>query len=98
MKLTQTILGFSLLLSSGLLSAETASHPPTAVTGPSNDQCQSEVLKFERVIGFIRESQGNRAAAEVKEKMLPAKTETDILNREGYCGLAKYLRDKKLVS
>ncbi len=98
MKLTQTILGFSLLLSSGLLSAETASHPPTAATGPSTDQCQSEVLKFERVIGFIRESQGNRAAAEVKEKMLPAKTETDILNREGYCGLAKYLRDKKLVS
>jgi hypothetical protein len=28
---------------------------------------------------------------------LPAKTENDILFKDGYCGLAAYLREKKLT-
>jgi hypothetical protein len=60
--------------------------------------CLNEVSKFEQTIGFIRQSQGNRAAADLKERLLPAKMETDILMKDGYCGLAKYLREKKLLN
>lgn len=61
-----------------------------------NDPCKSAVSKFEQTIGFIRQSQGNKAAAELKEKLLPAKVENDILFKDGYCGLAAYLKEKKL--
>ena len=54
------------------------------------------IQKFQ-TIGFIRQTQGNQAAAELKEKLLPAKTENDILFKDGYCGLATYLREKKLT-
>jgi len=60
------------------------------------DPCRMEVSKFERAIGFIRQNQGNQAATELKEKLLPAKLENEILMKDGYCGLAKYIRDKKL--
>jgi hypothetical protein len=64
------------------------------VTG--NDPCRASVSRFEQTIGFIRENQGTQAAQELKERLLPAKLESDILFREGYCGLAKYLKEKKL--
>ncbi len=60
------------------------------------DPCRAEVSKFEQAIGFVRQSQGTQAAAELKEKLLPAKVENDILFKEGYCGLARYIREKKL--
>ena len=60
------------------------------------DPCRAEVSKFEQAIGFVRQTQGNQAATELKEKLLPAKLESEILFKDGYCGLAKYLRDKKL--
>ena len=60
------------------------------------DPCRVEVSKFEQAIGFIRQTQGNQAATELKEKLLPAKVENEILFKEGYCGLAKYIREKKL--
>jgi len=60
------------------------------------DACRAEVSKFEQAIGFVRQNQGNQAAMELKERLLPAKLESEILFQEGYCGLAKYLRDKKL--
>jgi hypothetical protein len=62
----------------------------------ANDPCRAEVAKFERAIGFIRQNQGNQAAQALKEKLLPAKVENEILMSEGYCGLAKYIKDKKL--
>ena len=61
------------------------------------DPCRVSVVKFEETIGFIRNSQGVKAAAELKEKLLPAKLENDILFKDGYCGLASYLREKKLT-
>lgn len=61
------------------------------------DPCRAEVSRFEQVIGFVRQNQGERAARELKEKLLPAQVEQKILFTEGYCGLAKYLRDKKLT-
>ena len=60
------------------------------------DPCKSEVAKFEEAIGFIRQHQGVEAAGVLKEKLLPAKVEAELLATEGYCGLAKYIRDKKL--
>jgi hypothetical protein len=58
--------------------------------------CKTEVVKFEEAIGLIRQVQGNEAAAKLKEKLLPAKTEAQLLATEGYCGVAKYIRDHKL--
>ena len=55
------------------------------------------MLQFERAIGTVRQLQGNQAAADLKEKLLPAATERQLLNTEGYCGLSKYLNDKKLL-
>ncbi|MCJ0762204.1 hypothetical protein [Variovorax terrae] len=62
----------------------------------SEAQCRSEVSRFEQAIGFVRQTSGNAAAAQLKEKLLPAKLEGDILAQGGYCGLARHLRDKKL--
>jgi hypothetical protein len=60
------------------------------------DPCRAEVAKFEQAIGFVRQNQGSQAAQELKEKLLPAKLENDILFKDGYCGLARYLRERKL--
>ena len=70
----------------------------TVTTADMNaqDPCRAEVSKFEQAIGFVRQNQGNQAAQELKERLLPAKLENDLLFKEGYCGLAKYLREKKL--
>jgi hypothetical protein len=84
----------ALLLAAGpALAAPAGSNDPSA---QAQDPCRAEVSKFEQAIGFIRQSQGNQAAGELKEKLLPAKLENEILFREGYCGLAKYIREKKL--
>ena len=64
---------------------------------PTADPCRQEVSRFEETIGFIRQAQGTKAAAELKEKLLPAKLENELLMKEGYCGLARYLREKKLT-
>lgn len=62
----------------------------------SNDPCRTAVSRFEEAIGFVRQNQGTQAATELKEKLLPAKLESEILFRDGYCGLARYLKEKKL--
>jgi hypothetical protein len=72
--------------------AYTVAHAQTAT-----DPCRIEVAKFERAIGLIRQLQGVEAANKIKEKLLPAKLESEILFKDGYCGLAKHLREKKLI-
>ena len=62
----------------------------------TQDPCRLEVSKFEQAIGFVRQNQGNQAAMDLKERLLPAKVENEILMKDGYCGLAKYIREKKL--
>ena len=91
--LTLATLAAGLLASAPAL-AQLASDSPAA--RQAQEACRSEVSKFEEAIGFIRRSQGNQAAADLKEKLLPAKLESDILFKDGYCGLARYIRDKKL--
>ena len=61
-----------------------------------NDPCRTEVLKFEKGMGFVRQSVGEEQGKEIREKLLPSKLEFDILQKDGYCGLARYLREKKL--
>ncbi|WP_415838013.1 hypothetical protein [Polaromonas hydrogenivorans] len=99
MKHANMIFGVALLLASSLLPVQ-AQNPvvasPSAQESPN--RCQAEIFKFERILSFIRESQGLQAAALIKEKLLPAKVENEILNKDGYCGLARHLRDKKLTS
>jgi len=87
-----------------LLAAALAAGPAWAQgnpegTGPkmqAQDACQSEVSKFEQAIGLVRQASGQQAAADLKERLLPAKLENQILFRDGYCGLARYLRERKL--
>jgi hypothetical protein len=62
----------------------------------TQDPCRAEVAKFEHAIGFVRQNQGSQAAQALKEKLLPAKLESEILFKDGYCGLARYLSEKKL--
>jgi hypothetical protein len=62
----------------------------------TQDPCRVEVSKFEQAIGFVRQNQGNQAALDLKERLLPAKVENEILMKDGYCGLAKYIRERKL--
>ncbi len=97
----------SLASTAGLMFALMTGLPPALAQTPGNsdalkpdfqttDPCRAKVSKFEQTIGFIRQAQGNTAAAELKEKLLPAKLENEILFKEGYCGLARYLHEKKL--
>lgn len=99
MKHANMIFSAALLLASSLLPVQ-AQNPvaasPSAQESPN--RCQAEIFKFEKILSFIRESQGLQAAALIKEKMLPAKVESEILKKDGYCGLARHLRDKKLTS
>jgi hypothetical protein len=86
---------FALLLPLGAAAAA-----PSPVSNgeftPLPNACKSEVAKFEETIGFIRQHQGNAAASALREKLLPAKVEAELLASQGYCGLANYLREKKL--
>lgn len=95
---TFLVTGSALALPCAAAPAAPAAPPArTAEPAPAPDPCKSEVARFEQAIGFIRANQGQQAAADLKERLLPAKLEADILQREGYCGLAKYLKDKKLA-
>lgn len=69
---------------------------PVDPSRQAQDPCRAEVSRFEQAIGFIRQNQGAQAASELKEKLMPAKLENDILFKDGYCGLARYIRDRKL--
>ena len=62
----------------------------------TQEACRAEVSKFEQAIGLVRQTSGQQTAADLKERLLPAQLENDIQFKDGYCGLARYLRDKKL--
>ena len=73
-----------------------AAGTPAADSSPATDPCKSVVLRFERAVALMRETQGNKVGDELREKLLPAKVQSDILFKEGYCGLARYIQEKKL--
>ena len=86
------LIGLPLAMALGSSWAQTSVDP----SQQAQDPCRAEVSKFEQAIGYLLQVQGSQAAAELKEKLLPAKVENEILFKEGYCGLARYLREKKL--
>ena len=59
--------------------------------------CRDTVTKFEESMAFIRKSVGYEKAAEMKEALLPNKLESELFAKEGYCGVARHLRAKKLI-
>ncbi len=87
----------ALALASCLATAGASAQAPIDPSRGARDPCRVEVSRFENAIGFVRSNQGNEAAAQLKEKLLPSRLETELLFKEGYCGLARYLKDKKLI-
>jgi hypothetical protein len=91
------VLGFSAWLFMGSSSSQAQMKPEVVAQAvPATDTCRKAVLRFEETIAFVRQAQGNEAAATLKERLLPAKVANDLLLNEGYCGLAKHLKDQGL--
>ena len=89
----------AMVVACGLLApAYSGAAGTTAVADPrpAADPCKATVLKFERALAILRETQGNKAGEALKEKLLPAKLQAEILFKDGYCGLARYIQEKKL--
>ncbi len=59
--------------------------------------CQNDVSKFEQVVAVVRQTHGDKAASDLRERLLPSKEADDVLSQSGQCGLARLLRAKKLV-
>ena len=61
------------------------------------DACKRDVLKYQAQIEFVRKSLGDKEADALAARFM-TKAEWDaLLLSEGYCGLAKRLRARKLV-
>ena len=66
-------------------------------TEAQEQACRQTVAKFEESMAFVRKSVGYEKAAEMKESLLPNKLESELFAKDGYCGVARHLREKKLV-
>lgn len=89
---------FSLsLLSLLAMQAHGQSHSLTISPTPVTATCQTDISKFEQVVGVVRQSHGDKVANDLREKLLPSKEADDVLSQSGQCGLARLLRAKKLV-
>ena len=84
------------LLCAGLLVAPAFGQ--TTTQAAQEAQCRETVAKFEESMGFVRKSVGYEKAAEIKEALLPNKLGSEIFAKEGYCGVAKHLKAKKLLA
>ena len=69
----------------------------TASSDAQEVQCRETVAKFEESMAFVRKSLGYEKAAEIKESLLPNKLESELFAKDGYCGVARYLKAKKLL-
>ena len=83
------------LLCAGLLAAPAFGQ--TISPDAQEAQCREVVAKFEESMSFVRKSVGYEKATEIKESLLPNKVESEIFAKDGYCGVAKYLKSKKLL-
>lgn len=64
---------------------------------PAEEACLKSLSKFELSFSLVRQAQGGKAATDLRERLLPAKLENEIMLREGPCGVTKYLHKKKLI-
>lgn len=93
---TRRAMGFLIsLLCASALSLQALGQ--TIGTEAQEQVCRETVNKFEESMAFIRKSIGYEKAAEMKEALLPNKLESELFAKEGYCGVARHLRAKKLV-
>ena len=83
------------LVASCLLSLQAWAEP--ASTPAQEQTCRDLVAKFEESMAIVRKSVGYERAAEIKEALLPNKIESELFSKSGYCGVARYLQDKKLL-
>ena len=88
-----TLALLSLLAIQANAESHTSAPSPTSVTVA----CQNDVSKFEQVVGVVRHTHGDKAANDLREKLLPSKEAEEALGQSGQCGLARFLRAKKLV-
>jgi aspartate ammonia-lyase len=70
----------------------------TAEADANEQTCREMVAKFQESMSFVRKSVGYEKAAEIKESLLPNKLESELFAKEGYCGVARYLKAKKLLN
>ncbi len=85
------------LLSLLVTQANAQSHASALSTTTVTVACQNDVSKFEQLVGVVRQTHGDKAANDLREKLLPSKEADEALNQSGQCGLARLLRAKKLV-
>ena len=89
---TRPMLGF---LCVGVLTLSAMAQ--TTAQDAQERQCRETVAKFEESLSFARKSLGYEKAAAIKESLLPNKLESELFAKEGYCGVANYLKAKKLL-
>lgn len=101
MKTDLTPLTLLPLVAAALLATSFArgQNPPTGaiIRVQQPTACLNDISKFDQSLALVRQTSGEKAAAELKERLLPARQENDILTKSGSCGLSKHLRDKKLI-
>ncbi|MBC7918957.1 MAG: hypothetical protein H7Y28_14225 [Rhodoferax sp.] len=85
------------LLSLLAIQANAENHAPALSPTSATVACQNDVSNFEKVVGVVRHSHGDKAANDLREKLLPSKEADEALSQSGQCGLARLLRAKKLV-
>ncbi|NDY90025.1 hypothetical protein [Ideonella livida] len=68
-----------------------------AVAAPRAEACNAEMGKFVQALDFVRDAQGPQAATQLREKLLPAKLEAELMGQDGTCAVVKYLRGKRLL-
>ncbi|MCY7306833.1 MAG: hypothetical protein LH632_11930, partial [Rhodoferax sp.] len=62
---------------------------------PVVDPCKRDVLKYQANIDLVRKSLGDKAAAELEARFMGKAQWDALLLREGYCGIARLLREQK---
>lgn len=95
--LTFLPLAAALLTAGGFARAQITNGGITSKAQQQAPACQNDISKFEQTLMLVRQTSGEKAAGELKEKLLPATQQTEILAKEGICGLSKHLRDRKLI-
>ena len=64
---------------------------------PVADACKRDVMKYQANIDLVRRSLGDKAADELEGRFMPRQQWDALLLTEGYCGIARRLREHRLT-